>query len=599
MKTKAENYFSIYFPFRLVVFYMSSLMFWRLLFIWYNDVEEIGSPLVHALSLDFSMTCGVFLVSFIPWILYLIFGNEFLRKLIFYINVFVWIVICLVEYSSIILYKEWGSTVDSRAISYLMHPNEAWASTKDFVPLWATVFAMIMLVSGVKRLALIFASWKPVSSYYTQVILFVLVSIPVSIIGLRGGLQKLPIVPSDAFYSADMKNNFAAVNKTWYLIYSSIKSGKPFEIQATESEIQDFQKSYQSNECEPDSIYNFKGKNIVFIVLEGWSADMVKYLGGTENVAPFVDSLSEHSIRFTNAFSTGFRTDQGLMCIQSGIPSIHSTNMSNILDKVAKYPSLCQNMEALGYQSSFVYGGDLNFANLYNYLTIQGFDTIINQKNYDSKDDITEWGVPDHIMLKKALEILDGHTGPFYSTLLLMSSHSPFDVPWENEFIGGDIPTKYKSSVRYSDQSLKQFFHDAKTRNWYEDTVFFVMADHGNTHSGYAGLEDQNRFRIPLLVYSPSFESLSNVNIDIPCNHFDLPFTVLKSMGKDGEQFPFGRDIFCHDTTRNAYWNVDVVAGSVGLKYGELTPINKDRNDKKRPPSLLFLDWVKSYFNSL
>ncbi|MBK9734600.1 MAG: LTA synthase family protein [Saprospiraceae bacterium] len=340
------------------------------------------------------------------------------------------------------------------------------------------------------------------------------------------------------------------------------------------------------------------GKNIVFIILEGWSADMVSYLGGNENVTPFFDSLSLLSVKFTNAFSTGFRTDQGLMSIQSGVPSIQSVNMPNVLDKVMYYPSLCKHIETLGYNSSFIYGGDLNFSNLSNYLILQGFDTIISEKSFDTKQNITDWGIPDHIMLEKAVTIIDRQALPFFSTALLLSSHSPFDVPWPNEFTRDDIATKYKSSVRYSDQSLRQFFNTIKHKVWFQNTVFFITSDHGSTHSGYAGMEDHNRFRIPMIAYTLNTDSvIYNRFIEMPCNHFDLPFTVVKGLGIDPNEFRFGRDMFCQDSLKMSYWNTDSAAGCYGLKTKEI--VQSSKAESKKSYAILFLDAVKVYFNNL
>ncbi len=591
-------YQSIYFPIRLLTYYITAINLWRLLFLYYNHVPNKVDSIFAGFRLDLSMYCGIFLVSFLPWIIYLVTGKEWLKKIILYLNITLWVGISLIEYSSIVIYKEWGTTLDSRAISYLQHPHEAWASSKDFVPFWITILSLLILISGLKRISNIFKQWNPVTSYYLQTSVFVIVCLCLSLIGIRGGLQKLPITPSDAFYSTDMRNNFAATNKTWYFIYSLTKKTE-LSYYNNEKDIKSFMQSYQI-EKDSTSISNpiFKGKNIVLLVNEGWSADMTKYLGGSENVTPFFDSLSQHSLRFTNTFSSGFRTDQGLMNILSGVPSINSLNMPNTIDKVSKYPSLCIQVETLGYQSSFIYGGDLNFSNLYNFLASQGFDTIISEQNFPSSDDITEWGVPDHIMLKKAIEVLDNQKSNFFSTILLMSSHSPFDVPWQNEFIGQDISSKYKSSVRYSDQSLKQFFKEASQKQWFGNTIFIITSDHGSTHSGWAGMEDHNRFRIPFIIFDPS-KKWSNEAKEIAgsYNHFDIPTTVLNGFGISSDEFPFSRNMLADGTNHYAYWNIDIASGCYRKDTQEVVNLNNIQNPKSR--SVLFLDAVKTYFNEL
>ncbi len=582
-----------FFPFRLIVFYVLALNVWRLFFIWFNEAPDHFYPMIAALRLDFSMICGVFLFGFFPWLLYLISGYAWMKKLNQIMHALLWLVISISELASVIIYKEWGTTLDGRAIAYISHPHEAWASTKDFVPLWILFLFLLVTISGIKILVRFMDDWQPVRSRYGQAVVWVVLFLVCGVLGLRGGWQKLPIVPSDAFYSSDMRNNFAAVNKTWYLIYSLTKK-TDVRLFNSDAQITAYEQKYREKKCSdlPEE-FSWKDKNVVYLVAEGWSADMVAYLGGKERVTPFIDSLSEHSLRFTNIFSTGFRTDQGLMSLMSGVPSIGSINMPNVLDKVRHYPALPAKMKQAGWNTAFVYGGDLNFSNLYNYLTVMGFDTIISDKDYSRSDNITEWGVPDHIMLNKAIEVLDAEQGKFFATVLLLSSHAPFDVPWKNVFSGEqEIAGKYKESVQYSDQSLRQFFNMAKNKPWFSNTIFIFTSDHGSTHSGFAGMEDHNRFLIPFLVYSPDGQStVYKGERTEPGNHFDLPATTTALAGVPSDDFIFGRNLFCDDKNRKAYWNTDVAAGCYGIQEQVISNTSDSKTE-----SFLFLDMVKKWF---
>jgi phosphoglycerol transferase MdoB-like AlkP superfamily enzyme len=583
-----------------VFFYLVGIVFWKLLFLWHNQVEGFGKPILQGLRLDISMICGIFLVGLLPYLLYLAFGWRIWMVLLKGVHIILWIFVCIVEFSSVLIYKEWGSTLDSRAISYLLHPQEAWASVKDFIPFWVIFFGLLIFVSGIKRLSMLFKDWSPMRSHYIQSILFLIIIGPLAFLGLRGGWQKLPIVPSDAFYSSDMKNNFAATNKVWYFLYSLKKSTK-ISTEYSDAIIQDYTFNYKHKTCGTDSLSNsWSQKNVVVIVTEGWSADMVSYLFGKEKVTPFFDSLSNQSIRFTNAFTTGFRTDQGLMSIISGIPSIQSVNMPNVLDKVKNYASLPNSMKSTGRATSFIYGGDLNFSNLYNYLTTMGFDTIIRDKDFDVDDRVTAWGVPDHITVGKAVDVMSAHKELFYSALLLLSSHAPFEVPVPNEFTNQEgHRMQYMSSVRYSDMALQRFFSLAKTKDWYQNTVFIITSDHGSTHSGWAGMEDHNRFRIPLIVFDPqNVASNKDVENNIPCNHFDLPKTISQNIGAVDTSFIFGRNIFCQDSSRKAFWNVDVASGYYGLSDNKIVSSVNSR-DTMPSESALFFDMVKTWFNGL
>ena len=592
----SQKYRALYFPFRLIVFYIIGLNLWRLLFIFQNGVPDLFRPSLHGLRLDFSMACAAVLLSYLPWILFLIFGKNWLRSLNKWLTPMVWAFVCLIEFGSLLIYPEWGTTLDARAIGYLSNFNEAWSSSRDFISWKVSFFSLLILIVGLKRLEYLFEDWHPVRSYYFQSIIFLTLIGPLLFLGVRGGWQKLPIKPSDAFYGKDMKNNFAAVNKVWYMLYSLNKQTELKPIHSIE-EIRDFQYIYSSEPCKSDtSLTSLKNKNIVILIAEGWSADMVKYLGGKENITPYFDSIASLSFRFTNAFSTGFRTDQGLMSILSGIPSVASLNMPNQLDKVLMYPSIVREFIGAGYKTSFVYGGDLNFSNLYNYLALSGFDTIISDRSFAYSDDITEWGVPDHIMVQKAVALANIETQPFFSAILLMSSHSPFDIPIQNNFsAGSDIPSKYKASVKYSDHALQLFFESARDKDWFTNTIFIITSDHGSTHSGYASMDDHKRFRIPLIIYTPGMKiSPENEINETPCNHFDLPFTLAEMGGLNTKRFIFGRNIFCDDSKRMGYWNTDNTAASFKTDNNEIV-----RATEKNTQATLFTDMVKKWFNEL
>ncbi|MBK8669121.1 MAG: sulfatase-like hydrolase/transferase [Saprospiraceae bacterium] len=601
--TLKNKFSSLYFPVKLMVFYFFGLNFWRGLFIWFNGADDVLQPLMSAVRLDLSMICGAILIGLVPWVLYMVMGWEWLRKANLWLHLVIWIGICLVEWGGVLIYKEWGSTLDSRALSYLHHPKEAWASVRDFIPFWVLFWGLVITVSGIKRLLILFDDWQPVRSHVLQSSIFMILVGPLSFLGLRGGWQKLPIVPSDAYYSEDMKNNFAATNKTWYLAYSMVKSSNIL-LYNDEKSIHAFRDNYQENKvvCMDSLLLSDHNKNIVLLVMEGWSADMVKYLGGKENITPFFDSLSNVSYRFTNAFSTGFRTDQGLMSVLSGIPSVRSINMPNVIDKVQYYPSLPMVMKKDGRTTSFIYGGDLNFSNLYNYVTVMGFDTIIRDKDFDDIDISTEWGVPDHLTAEKAMEVISKDTSRFFSTILFLSSHSPFEVPWKNEYSDrSDIPSLYKSSVKYSDQSMKYFFNMAQGQSWFNNTIFIITSDHGSTHSGFAGLDDHNRFRIPLLIFDPSkTDSLyGKGDMSSPCNHFDLPATIAGIAGANADSFLFSRNILCNDRNRKAYWNTDVSAACYGLNKNNIQQVQGADKKLYRQDAVLFVDMVIHWFSHL
>ena len=590
---------SYQFPYLLLAFIMTGLLLWRIIFVVFNGTDDLFSVIAASIRLDLSMTAGFFMLCFIPYVAYMFSGINWIRILLKWVAILLWIFISIVEMSSVLLFKEWGTTLDNRAVSYLSNPVEMWASVERFIPWHMLLVSLLLLGSGIWICILLFKNWMPVKNKYVIKGIYLLLLGGFALLIFRGGWQKVVITPSDAFFSNDMNKNFAATNKVWYSLYAVSKSGK-LETNNSDEAINNFEKKYRSNQCTSSDMDGaWKGKNIVLLILEGWSADMVGYLYGKDKVTPFFDSLSQHSVRIRNAFSTGFRTDQGLGCVLSGVPSMQGENILKKLDKVRKLPGLPDIMKANGYTTSFVYGGDLNFANLYNYLAVLGFDTIIGQQSFVNGEQSSDWGIPDHIAAGKALDIMNAQQQPFFSSWLLLSSHAPFEVPVPNAFTGlTDIPSQYKSSVAYSDYALKLFFDEAHKQNWFRNTIFIITADHGSTHSGWAGMNEQNRFRIPMIIYDPRMNTDESQEINAYCNHFDLPLTIAATVGADKNSFIWSRNIFCDDVEQKSWWSNDVMAAVCNARVDAVHPTGIQKSSGNED-AILFLDMIKRWFNNL
>ena len=591
-----NSYAALYFPLKLAMSLLFGLFLWRMLFIWFTGGGQIMEPWTHGLRLDLSMVCGAVLLIYVPWILYLSTGKRFLISVIRFLTVAVWIFICLIEYSSALLYREWGTTTDYRSFSYLSYQGEAWASVYKFIPLGYSLASIFVLFFILRVLAGLFVKWSPVRDYKGQSWLYVALLGPLAFLALRGGWQKIPIHPSDAFYSTDMSANFAATNKVWYFLYSVAKKGR-IETANKPGEIGAYANKYKEENASAGAINlpDWRGKNIVIIIAEGWSADMVSYLGGKENITPFFDSLSRESCRFTNAFSSGFRTDQGVLSILFGIPSVRGFNLAEKIGFNNPFFSVSRLASDLGMTTSFVYGGDLNFASMGNIMRIAGFSRVTGESDFPSEARQSSWGVPDHFILARSAEIQSMSRQPFFSVTLLISSHAPFDVPDTTELKDADLALQYKRSVSYSDRSIKAYFDKVKKQPWFDNTVFILTSDHGSTHSRWAGLHDQNRFRIPLIVYTPDTSlCLSDQEITTPCNHFDLPFTIAGRLGADQTHFVFGRDMFIDQPGRKAYWSTDANEGYYSISEAKQSGIGTPGTENS-----LFVDMVSTWFHDM
>jgi phosphoglycerol transferase MdoB-like AlkP superfamily enzyme len=96
--------------------------------------------------------------------------------------------------------------------------------------------------------------------------------------------------------------------------------------------------------------------NVIMVSVESLSASFMKLFGNTQNVTPFLDSLSQHSLVFTNLYATGTRTVRGLEALSLAIPPTPGQSIVRRPNNEGLF-SLGEVFRQKGYQSEYIYGG--------------------------------------------------------------------------------------------------------------------------------------------------------------------------------------------------------------------------------------------------
>src|SRR6185436_20535532 len=181
-------------------------------------------------------------------------------------------------------------------------------------------------------------------------------------------------------------------------------------------------------ECTADSIPEIlttTQPNVVIIILESFTADVVAELAGEKNVAPAFNQLAKDGLLFTNVYASGFRTDQGIVSVISGFPAIPSYSIMRNIEKSAKLPSLADYFRKKNYATSFYYGGSTDFSNMRSYLINSRFEKIINEHDFDAHALRNKWGVHDEFVLDKQGIEMNTMAKPFFSVIMTLSCHEP------------------------------------------------------------------------------------------------------------------------------------------------------------------------------
>jgi phosphoglycerol transferase MdoB-like AlkP superfamily enzyme len=285
--------------------------------------------------------------------------------------------------------------------------------------------------------------------------------------------------------------------------------------------------------------------NIVVLLMESWTADLIESLGATPGITPEFAKLENEGLLFTQVYSSGNRSHEGIASILGGHPALPYTTFTANPVKFPGLPSMVQVISKEGYHSSFYYGGQLNYGNLRAYLHYNQFEKIIEESDIDPSVPRGRLGVHDEYMYKRFIDDQKGMKEPFFSMLFTLSSHSPYDFPMEPVIDWAGNENKYINSAYYADKCLGEYFRMARQQPWYDNTIFIIIADHG--HNSYKNwrYESFEYHHIPLLFYgNPLKDEYRGAKMDRVADNSSLPKTLLKQLGLSADGFYWGSDLF-------------------------------------------------------
>jgi phosphoglycerol transferase MdoB-like AlkP superfamily enzyme len=359
---------------------------------------------------------------------------------------------------------------------------------------------------------------------------------------MRGGIQLAPINQSFAYYSKEPALNAASVNTIYNLLYSYTKKRdiNPYKY-FTKKEIDSILIKENRKLNKNTSIISVEEPNVILIIMEGIAAEV---LFAEEKLTPNLNQIIEKSIYFENIYATSTRTDRGLVSILSGYPSLPNVSIVKEPDKAARISFLPKEFKKNGYSTSFIYGGESEFANIKSYLLNSKFDNIIDKNYFQQKDMNSKWGAHDHVVFNESLAQLKNIKEPFFTTFLTLSSHEPLEVPMEKIFKVDDRQSLYKNSVMYLDRSIGNFMDKVSTEKYYDNTVFIFISDHG-FRVGDTSNRGKKRYHIPFFIYgAPLNNKWMGKKIAKIGSQSDLPKTILNQLNFNSDKFNFSNDIF-------------------------------------------------------
>ena len=448
-------------------------------------------------------------------------------------------------------------------VEYLKYPKEVLSMLLKAYPLQLLVSLVLTAAAllGMHRLLKsVFMKVQPSVTWSSP--LFSVLVLLLCALTIRSTLDHRPVNPSTVAFSSSPLVNSLPLSSTYsvlYALYEKLRyeggSTKPYgEMPETTimAEIYQGMRLPENAFIDPQiptlhrqyasaGLVGGKPRNLVIILEESLGADYVGKLGGRD-ITPNLDRLAEEGIWFEQLYATGTRSVRGIEAVVSGFLPTPSRSVVKLGGSQHDFFTIAQLLSEENYSTSFIYGGEAHFDNMKRFFSNNGFATIIDEKDFDNPVFASSWGVSDEDLFNKAHEKFsaqhdDGKA--FFSLLFTTSNHSPFDYPDGRIELVEQPKATVSNAVKYSDYALGEFFKKAKQSDYWNDTVFLVIADHSDKVYGN-DLVPIKHYRIPGLILGGGVKPQVINRIS---SQIDMLPTLLSMIGVTSEHPAIGIDL--------------------------------------------------------
>ncbi len=548
--------------FRLGLFWLSYFILMRIFFLFYNHQLAFDLPFnlwigafAHGFRLDLSLTGYILAVSGLFISLSIPFPQQLTRLSLKIINLTLLVIFTIIAVSDFELYRNWGFRMDTTPLLYISKPKEALASLEVWL-----VLALLATMAGL-FLGFLFY-WRAFVSkkidqlhaskwWWCPVFLFITASM---IIPVRGGVGIAPINTGAAYFSNERFANHAALNVLWNLGYELSRmddSKRDYNFVDDEKATEEF--SWLASESiNSKKVLRSEHPNIVLIILESFTSKLIEPLGGKAHITPHFNRYAEKGILFTRFYANASRSDKGIAAILSGYPAHPTASVIKYTRKTEQLPSLAKDLARKGYNSSFYYGGDIDFANMRSYVINCGFEQLVTMKDFDPQYYNSKWGVHDHVMFERLLADIEKDTSRFFKVLFTLSSHEPFDVPMETVVQGNSRPQKFMNSIVYTDRHLGRFLDNMAMSPAWDNSLIILIADHGSPRPGNSASHEPEKFQIPMLWTGGALKD--TLKYHHTASQKDLAKTLLSQLKVENDHYPFSLNLFADSLQHYAYY---------------------------------------------
>ena len=329
----------------------------------------------------------------------------------------------------------------------------------------------------------------------------------------------------------------------------------------------------------PPYLNEGKNKNVIIIQAEALQSFVIGQKINGKEVTPNLNSLIKKSMYFKNSYhQTGqgntsdaeFLANCSLYPLPSG--SVYIRYSGN------EYDSLGKKLRKDGYDTSVFHAHEPSFWNRYSIYPKIGFNHFYSKNDF-KLDEIIGMGLSDESFFAQSLEKIKSMKRPFYSFIITLSGHYPYDIPKKyremnlEKFEGTELGN-YVHAMHYFDKSLGGFIKSLEDEGLWEDTIFVVYGDHDarisnkEELSSFLGREISNadiddiKYKVPMLIHLPENQGAGLYTQAV--GQIDIAPTLLDLLGISSDKsYMMGNNMLGNDNKLIVFRNGSFTNGKI------------------------------------
>lgn len=304
-----------------------------------------------------------------------------------------------------------------------------------------------------------------------------------------------------------------------------------------------------------------KGRNLIIIQAESLQNFAIGRSYEGQVLTPNLNKLiNDNTIYFDNYYTNigkGNTADAEFATLNSIYPNIDGSCYENYQDDT--FYGLPWIMKENGYSATAYHGYLGDFWNREQAYKAEGFDDFKSEEDFNVTTNIG-FGMSDEEMFSETTDFLEQQKKPFFSFIITLSCHYPYEMPEKYAEIDlldkdkGTVFGNYIQAVNYSDKAIGEFINELKQTGLYDDSIIVIYGDHYALNCKVEEIHDSmsefleydynydEMMNIPLLIHIPG-EDITSVN-HISGGQVDFLPTIANIMGvKINNPYIFGRDL--------------------------------------------------------